>query len=333
MKKMISYLLVGIMIHFVACSPALASSVTYPRMTIAVGYSAASTHPNHIAFEHMKRGIEAASGGNITMELLGNNVLGSEESMFASVIEGSLEACLMGGLSQFASFDPRAGVEELAFLFSTLDEAHAALDGEYGEIIKREFADPIGVVVLNYWTNGFRHFTNNIRPIYEPEDMRGIKFRSALSAVRVEMFETLGAAVISLPFSELFTALQLGTVDGQENPLALIESNKLYEVQRYLSLSGHIFNSHPLVFGKVTWDRYPQEVRDLIQKYADEAQVIQRQLIAEGHYNLLQILKDAGVQINEVNKQSFIDAVQPVWRNYIATHGDELIRAALLVRE
>jgi TRAP-type C4-dicarboxylate transport system substrate-binding protein len=163
----------------------------------------------------------------------------------------------------------------------------------------------------------------------EPKDMEGIKFRSAEVPIRIEMFNTLGASAIPMAFPEVFTGLQQGTIDGQENPLSIISTSKFNEVQKYLSLSGHIYSSALFIINPETWNSYPEDVKNAIQKAADEARDYERQLVSKAEETLVQELKEAGMKVNEVDKEAFIDAVQPVWDNFREKYGSELIDAAI----
>jgi len=219
---------------------------------------------------------------------------------------------------------PVTAIEELPFLWSSREQAYAAYDGELGAKLT-EAIGKNGVRVLAYWENGFRHFTNNVKPIVRPADMKSIKFRTAESAIRLDMFKQLGAAAVPMPFTELFTALQQGTVDGQENPLSIIDSSRLYEVQKYLSLSGHIWNASLMVVSPGRWNKLSAEDRKVIEANALKYRLVARELIREQDDKLLTELKAKGIAVNEVDKAAFKKAVEPVWAKYEAKFGKDIM--------
>jgi TRAP-type C4-dicarboxylate transport system substrate-binding protein len=155
--------------------------------------------------------------------------------------------------------------------------------------------------------------------------MKSIKFRTAESAIRLDMFKQLGAAAVPMPFTELFTALQQGTVDGQENPLSIIDSSRLYEVQKYLSLSGHIWNASLMVVSPGRWNKLSAEDRKVIEANALKYRLVARELIREQDDKLLTELKAKGIAVNEVDKAAFKKAVEPVWAKYEAKFGKDIM--------
>lgn len=203
------------------------------QIVIKISHQNAITHPTQAGLEKFKELLEERSNGTMTCDIYDSAVLGNDNSNLQQVIAGSLDAAMIMGADIWQGYDKRAMIENLPFMFSTYEEARAAWDGEFGQYMKENVLEPCGGHVVNFWENGFRHFTNNTRPLTVPEDCHGIKFRTADNPLRLMMFEEFGASAIVLNFSELYSALQQGTVDGQENPLSNIISSCLYEVQDY----------------------------------------------------------------------------------------------------
>jgi tripartite ATP-independent transporter DctP family solute receptor len=286
------------------------------------------SHPTQKALLGLAEEGNQVSNGSLKFTIIGGGALGGDEDEIQQVITGSLDAAVIQGISLFQSMDKRLAVEEVPFLFESREQAYKAVDGAYGQKVA-EILEGLGLHVLAYWENGFRHFTNNVRPIVEPADMNGIKFRSASSEIRLKMFNQLGSSAVPMPFNELFTALQQGTVDGQENPLSNIYSAKFNEVQKYLSLSGHIWNSAVFVINPKRWDglsdEHKQILQDLAVKYRDQ----NRKMIAEEDQRIIDELKALGMEVNEVNVQSFREAVKPIMDIYTQENGDELLNLAL----
>jgi len=310
----------------------MVSTVAYgadKNFVLKVAHIFAPTHPAQKGLELFKKLVEEKTSGVVRVDTYHSGVLGGDTEELQQVIAGTLDAAVIMGISIWTGMNPKAAVEELPFLFRDYEMAHNALDGAFGEKLASDVLEPVGIKVLSYWENGFRHFTNNVRPIIVPEDMKGIKFRSAESPIRIEMFKTLGASAVPIAFPELFTALQQGVVDGQENPLAVIESSRFYEVQKYLSLSGHIYNAGVFIVNPKTWERYPDDVKEIIQAAAHEAKDYERKLNGESDTMLVEKLKELGMQINEVDKEAFTAAVQPVWQGFMQKNGSELVDLAI----
>lgn len=234
------------------------------------------------------------------------------------------------GMSNWQNMVPETSIEELPFMYPDVESARAAFDGEYGDYVKENWIEPTGVKVLCFWESGFRHFINNVRPIYTPEDMAGIKFRSAESEIRVKMFEVLGASATIINFSELYTALQQGTVDGQENPLSIITANGFYDVQKHLSLSGHFHSTALFIVNPDFWNSLPAEYQKIIQAASEECRDYDRQLSTESEEEMIQTCKDNGMEVNEIDKEAFKEAMDEVWALYTDQYGTEVVNLALI---
>ncbi|MCI8994279.1 MAG: DctP family TRAP transporter solute-binding subunit [Lachnospiraceae bacterium] len=300
-------------------------------ITIKISHVFAQEHPVQKGLEYFGERLSQETNGLVTVDIYPAGVLGGEVECVEQCVAGQIDCNLVSGIVPLSGYNTIANVEELPFFFANEEEAHAAYDGEYGDLLAKELIEPIGLVFVNYWENGFRHFTNNIRPITAPEDMKGIKFRISVSEIRLQMFELLGASAISMQFNELFTALQQGTVDGQENPLSNIEASKFYEVQKYLSLCGYIYNASIMTFNPDIWASYPEEVKQAIIKCADEARDYERELNKEFCDGSVDRLKENGMEVNQVDVEVFKEAVQPVWDSFLESEGElarELVEAA-----
>jgi tripartite ATP-independent transporter DctP family solute receptor len=192
-------------------------------------------------------------------------------------------------------------------------------------------AEEQGYKILAVWENGFRHITNNVRPIETPEDLQGIKLRVPSGEWRVKMFQAYDANPTPMAFSEVFTALQTGVIDGQENPFAQIWSAKFQEVQDYLSLTGHVYTPAYITAGKQKFESLPAEVQQVLEETAKETQDFVYETAAALEDDLLTKLKEGGIQVNEADKDAFIDASQPIYDEFSSEVeiGKELIDKAL----
>lgn len=209
-------------------------------------------------------------------------------------------------------------------LFGIFEMPYIVKDREHMKRIEKEIfwpklepaAEKKGLTILAVWENGYRHITNNKRPIVKPEDLHGIKLRTPKGKWRVKMFQEYGANPSPMSFSELFSALQTGVMDGQENPLTQIYSAKLQEVQKYLSLSAHVYTPAYLTVGTKKYAKLPENVRKILEETARENQAYVYEQAAKADEELLGKLKDAGMQVNEVDKDAFIAASKPIYEEF-----------------
>jgi TRAP-type transport system periplasmic protein len=182
------------------------------------------------------------------------------------------------------------------------------------------------MVVLGYWDNGIRHVTNNKRPIKTPADIKGLKIRTPPDSMTMDIMQALGADAQQIKFSELYVALQQGVVDGQENPLTNIASAKLYEVQKYLSLTGHKYEANPFVMSKRSWERLSPADQKVFTEAAAEATQMQRKLSKEADEKLTTELKAKGVQVDTVDRKAFVEATKSVYTKWAASPAGDFVK-------
>ncbi|WP_249187019.1 TRAP transporter substrate-binding protein [Pseudomonas sp. KB-10] len=207
---------------------------------------------------------------------------------------------------------PEFNLVGLPFLFRDLEHAYKVVDGPVGAKLD-EAANKKGLVVLALWDNGIRHTSNNKRPIVKPEDLQGIKVRTPPDAMTLDIFKALGANPGPLAFSELYIALQQGVFDGQENPLMNVYSSKLYEVQKYISLTGHKYETTPLLASKMIWASLSKADQQAVKEAAVEAGKLNREMSLAADIELRTKLTEAGVDINEIDQAEFAAKTKPVY--------------------
>ena len=284
-------------------------------------------HPGHAAIMEFKELAEEKSEGALTIEVHGNGVLGGDRELTESVQRGTLEMTV-SSTSPVANFDPSFYVFDLPFLFENLEMTYEVLDGEVGQEILDNLAGQ-GIKGLGYWENGFRHITTSNRPIHEMADMKGLKIRTMENQLHLEAWKQFGANPTPMAFGELFAAMQQGTVDGQENPLALIDANKFYEVQDYLTLSGHIYTPFVVMINDEYYNNLPENLQQIILDSMKEATEFQRALMVEEEEKSLQIIKDSGTEVIELSddvRQQLVEASQPIYET-----GAELVGGQELI--
>jgi tripartite ATP-independent transporter DctP family solute receptor len=227
--------------------------------------------------------------------------------------------------SVMSSVAPEFGVFEMPYIVQ--DREHMKrIQAELGDVFQ-EAALSEGYRIIGYFENGFRHITNNIRPINTPEDLAGVKLRTPNGEWRVKMFQLYGANPTPMAFSEVFTALQTNVIDGQENPYAQIASAKFQEVQEYLSITGHVYTPGYVLVAENQWQRLPEDVRAELEACGAETQAFVYEHAAKLETELLEVIREAGVQVNEADNAAFIAASAPIYDEFGSTveGGAELI--------
>lgn len=302
------------------------------KVTIRLAYDVAETHPSHKAFvEAFQTPLQEASNGNITVELYPNGQLGSLAENMESMRIGDLEMCGLTD-STVASTIPEFNLIGLPFMWTSVDAAHAALDGDFGDYMTNLMHEKLGFKNFGYLDVGFRNITNSKKEIKVPDDLKGLKIRTMTNELHVEYFNALGAIPTPMSFTELFTALQQGTVDGQENPTALIYNNQIYEVQKYMTISEHVWTSTPFVIAENFYNKLPQDYQDAIAEAAENTIAYQREMITDQNQSLVKNIADAGTTVTELTadeKQLFQDvAKDSVWKTAAEKYGQNLIDMA-----
>jgi tripartite ATP-independent transporter DctP family solute receptor len=283
-------------------------------------------HPQGLGAKKFADLVEQRSGGKIKVRVFPGGQLGGDLQNVSALQGGTLDlmvlnaGLLVGIVKDFAVLD-------LPFLFNTAEEADAVVDGPVGTKLFEKLPDK-GLVGLGYFELGFRNVTNSKRPIAKAEDFQGIKLRVLQSPLFIDLFNTLGANTVAMPFPEVYTALEQRVIDGQENPVTVIFDTKFQEVQKYLSLTRHIYNAQSVIMSKKTWDKLSEEERKIVQASLNEAEAYQRQVSREKSLQVLDDLKKAGMQVNEVSPQEIArirEKIKPVVEKYAKEAGEPLM--------
>ncbi len=282
----------------------------------------------HVAFtgslfdkttHYFERIVEERTNGAVDVRVYGASQLGKDKEMMQAVQLGNLEMCAPSTILP-GSF-PIFAFQELPFLFKDRQHVERVLTGRVGYKLN-EILGTKGMMVVGFWENGFRKITNNKRPINTPEDLAGIKLRVPKSPARVKLFRTLGANPTSMSFSEVFSALQQGVIDGQENPLAQIASAKFHEVQKYMSISNHVYTpAYPLI-NKKFFQSLPKDIQNVLQLAGHDAGHYARKTGAEMDEELMAMLSKK-MQVNEVNFDAFVKASQTLYDGYPKEFGED----------
>ena len=292
--------------------------------TIKVGHGAAEAFHMHRALLKFEELVEAGSGGEIDVQIFPSSQMGPDREMIEGVQTGVLEMAIPPS-SFFAGWDPAFAVIELPYMYASKDIAFDVLDGSAGDGMLSRVENQ-GLVGLGWLELGVRNVTNNVRPVATPEDLEGVKLRTMKVPAHVATFETLGANPTPMNFGEVYSALQQGVIDGQENPLAIITSQRFYEVQKYLSTTGHVFAVYMPVISKPFFDSLSAEHQKLVRDSMAAARDHQAQLVASEDAAQLEQIRAAGVEVLELTaeqRQVFADKTESVRLQYREKVGAE----------
>jgi tripartite ATP-independent transporter DctP family solute receptor len=277
---------------------------------LTLGHGAAVGNPRHEAAVKFADAVKARSNGRIEVQVAPSAQLGDDAAMVTAMRTGALD---MSANSQgaVANAVPEYAAFGMPFAFSSPAAAFKLLDGPLGKELADRSAEK-GLVLLGTWDNGIRQMTNSKRAIAKVEDMKGLKMRVPPDATLVDIMKSLGAESQQIKFAELYVALQQGVVDGQENPLVNIHASKLYEVQKYLTMTNHQFQMTPFLMSKRSWDKLSDADKKAVQEAAAEATALQRKLSADADEKLVAELRTKGVQVNTVDRAAFAKATAEV---------------------
>ncbi|WP_459614293.1 TRAP transporter substrate-binding protein [Bordetella sp. 2513F-2] len=300
-------------------------------LDIKLGHVLAPNHSWNKAAEGFAAEVKEKTAGRVNFVLFPSGQLGNEKTMVEGLQIGSQGAAIIGSGS-LQPVEPKFGIVELPYTWTTVQQAYKAYDGDLGQALA-QLAEKKNLVIISWWENGFRHLTNNRGPVNTPADLSGMKTRVTPDKMRLDTFTALGANPAPLAFGELYSALQQKVFDAQENPLSIIYTSSFFEVQKYLSLTGHVWGPASLIISKPVWNRISPEDRKVVQAAADKWRDAQRKMISDSDAQLVAQLKEKGMQVNEVDKKAFAAAVEPVWKTYSAVYGPELMGLVQKYRE
>ncbi len=287
---------------------ALAQASRPAEFKLKLGTDLPGTHSVNLRLQEAIAAIRAETGGRVAIELFPNNQLGSDSDMMSQIRSGALELATFPG-TVMSTLIPVTAITGVGFAFSGYDKVWAAMDGAVGNHIRASI-EKVGLVPFTtVWDNGFRQITTSTKPIRTPDDLKNFKIRVPVVPLWVSMFKTIGAAPVSLPLAEAYQALQTKVADGQENPLALIESAKFYEVQKFCSLTNHSWDGFWFVAGGKVWKTIPADLQQVMTRHINAAARKQREDIARANIDLQKQLEAKGLAFNAVDNSAFQKAL------------------------
>jgi TRAP-type transport system periplasmic protein len=302
----------------------LGTSAVAQEIKARMGTSLPDSHPQTIGARKFADLVDKKSKGRIKITVYSGAQLGSDQQMQAA-LRGGTQEFTVPSTATLANLVKEFGVIGLPFSFANEKQADAVLDGPFGQSLLARLPEK-GLIGLAFWENGFRNFTNSKRPIVKAEDMAGLKVRTMQNNLYIDMFQGLGANAVPMPVNELYTALETKAVDAQENPFTVVQTQKFYDVQKYLSTTGHAYDALVLTASKKFWDGLSAADRGIMQAASAEATVFERQTSRELNAKAREELIKAGMLVNDVSdaeRQKMREKLQPVIVKHQAAVGED----------
>jgi tripartite ATP-independent transporter DctP family solute receptor len=280
------------------------------EFTYKVGTNVPASHRLNVRIQEAATAIKEETDGRIEIRVFSNNQLGGDPDMFAQLRAGALEFFLVSGANSLSSLVPKAAISGVGFAFKDYNQVFTALDGELGAHL-RGLISKAGLVVQDkVWDNGFRQVTSSNKQIATPADFQGMKIRVPPGRLWISLFRSLSASPTAISFNEVYSALQTKVVDGQETPLVVINTSKLYEVQKYCSMTNHMWDGYWFLGNRGAWDRLPATVRDIISKHLNSSALQQRKDVAQLNATLQKTLESKGLVFNSPDTTLFRDKLK-----------------------
>lgn len=282
------------------------------------------SHPMNLRAKEMADAIRADTKGRVDIQIFPNSQLGSDTDMLSQVRSGGVEFFTLSGLI-LSTLVPASSITGIGFAFPDYDTVWKALDGDLGAHVRSQIAKSGLVAMDKIWDNGFRQITSSTKPIVTADDLKGMKIRVPPSPLWTSMFKAFDAAPTSINFSETYSALQTKVVEGQENPLAIISTAKLYEVQKYCSLTNHMWDGFWFLANKKAWERLPEDLRTIVAKHINAAGMKERVDVAALNATVQKELTDKGMVFNQPKTDSFRERMRKAgfYAEWKAKFGDE----------
>ncbi|MGD0102542.1 MAG: TRAP transporter substrate-binding protein [Rhodopila sp.] len=307
-----------------AALPLFAINTRAADFSLKLANNSPVTHPQTVRQQEAIDRIKAATNGQVEIQLFPNNQLGSDTDMLSQLRSGAIDLFTLSGLI-LATLVPAASINGIGFAFNDYDTVWKAMDGKLGAYVRSEI-DRRGLIAMDkMWDNGFRQITSSTHPIKAPADLKGFKIRVPVSPLWTSMFQALGASPISINFSEVYSALQTRIAEGQENPLSLIEIAKLYEVQKYVSMTSHMWDGFWMLANKRGFSALPPDAQVIVARELNKSALEERADIATLNGSVAEDLKSKGLTFVEVDKPTFREALKTAgfYADWKKKYGDE----------
>ncbi len=296
-----------------------------PQWTYKYANNLPDTHPMNVRAREMAAAIKAETDGRLDLQIFPSNQLGSDTDTLNQIRSGGVEFFTLSGLI-LSTLVPAASINGIGFAFPDYASVWKAMDGELGAYVRGQIAKTNQILAMEtIWDNGFRQTTTSTKPITTPDDFRGMKLRVPVSLLWTSMFKALGASPASINFNEVYSALQTKIVDGQENPLAIISTAKLYEVQKYCSMTNHMWDGYWFLANRRAWEALPDDVRTVAAEHFNAAGAKEREDVTDLNATLQQDLATKGLVFNKPDQAPFREKLRAAgfYTEWKAKYGDE----------
>jgi TRAP-type transport system periplasmic protein len=327
MNRRVRGTLVSILVSGLMLSGGVSDAQNIKDQTLKFAFVNAQDHPHGLGAQKFADLVSEKSGGKLKIRLYANGTLGGEVALVSSLQGGTVDMMLTSpGL--LASHDKEFMIFDFPFLFDDYKEVDAVLDGAVGKKLLDKLPEK-GLIGLGYWDHGFRVLTNSRRPVAKAEDIQGLKIRVQQIPIFIDMFGTLGANPVAMPFLELYTALETRTVDGQENPFVSIDVAKFYEVQKYASTTRHVYTPLVVLVSKKSWDKLSTDERKILVDAAKEATVYQRRVSRDMDAKAVETVKSKGMTVTEITPEErarMREKLKAVTAKYEKEAGEALVK-------
>ncbi len=303
--------------------PAAEGETPQEKIVLKLGHTGAPDHPYQKAAEMFAGIVAEKTDGMVEVKIFPADGLGKQKELVEGAQLGTVDMVLTSDVL-LSGFEPKMGALNLPFLFEDYDHVVSALNGEAGDALSDALYEK-NLKVVGWWENGFRHISNSKRPIEKPEDLEGLKIRTPSGTVFVDTFNMMGASATPMSFGELYSALQLGTVDGQENPTTHVLTQKFYEVQDYLSLTYHIHVAEPLMMSRAVYDSLPAEYQTILLDAGEEVSKWSYQTTKESEAAEIEEIKATGMNVTVPDVEAFREATKVVYDKYEEQFGKDFL--------
>ncbi|GLS13287.1 MULTISPECIES: TRAP transporter substrate-binding protein [Hydrogenophaga] len=314
-----------------ALAALLAASGAQAQTVLKIGYATSQTSHYGVGSTVFCDEIDKGTQGRYKCQQFPNSALGGEREQIEAVQLGTQDL-VNTSTGPLGNFVPEVKIVDIPFLFRDYDHARKVMDGPIGQDLQKKM-EAKGLINLAWTENGFRHMTNSKRAIVQANDANGLKMRTMENKVHMDGYKTFGILPTPMPFPELFTALQQGTVDGQENPIPVILSSKFSQVQKHLSLTGHVYSPAALILSPAVWNKLSADDKKVFMEAGKKAAAAQRKKVNDDENNgIAQLEKDGMQVVKQVNGESFRKAVAPAYAGYAKEFGADKIAAIQAVK-
>lgn len=309
-----------------AAAVSLASLVA-PATAARLGHGMPAEHPQALAMKKFAEDVAKSTENRVEIQVFDGGILGGDDKMLQATQSGTLEL-YVGGVAPLSGKIKEVQIFDFPFMFANREEAGAVLNGPVGRKMLDRMSE-IGLTGLAWSEFGFRNLTNSVKPIKTVDDISGLKLRVMQNPVALDTWKALGANAVTMSFSEVFSALETKALDGQENPLAHIYANRIYEVQKYVTMTNHVYSPVAIVASKTWFESLPEVDRNAVMTAAADASAYQAKLIAENEGKITDQLKETGIEIDtmpEAELAKMREIVKPVVEKYTTSVGAEFVQ-------